>query len=89
MAKIPDKPFNAWLEAVIHDVYDLNPQTIAFASKLEDGSVYTAYYMANATDKTVLAHNIYTDAILDVITANADVIKAAIDELEEEGEEDD
>ena len=45
-----------------------------------DGTVFTGYYNADATDKAVFAHNIQSDIVTDIIKANADTIRGILED---------
>ena len=45
-----------------------------------DGDVFTGYYNADATDKALFAHNIQSDVTMDIIKANIDTIKKAMED---------
>ena len=62
----------------------LKPVCLCFAATMPDGEVYTGYYNADATDKAVIAHNIQADITMDIIRANAAIIKDMIEHCEED-----
>ena len=69
---------------------NLNPETIAIVARSgERDMAFTAYYDCNAEDKSVLAHHILADVILDIVRANRDEIFADDDDDGEEDEDDD
>lgn len=82
-------PYAEWLEQGVAEILQNNPSKIALVAQMPDGAVMTGYYNADATDKAVFAHNIYADSILDLIISNIDVIKEAINEMDEEDAEQD
>lgn len=56
---------------------------------LADDRVFTAYYMCDVQDKAVMASNIQADITMDIIKANIDTIKDAMESLNDgEGGED-
>ena len=48
--------------------------------KAPDGTVFTGYYNADATDKAVFAHNIQSDVTMDIIRENIGKIKEMLEE---------
>ena len=78
----------AWLEDCVKNLYERNKESritsAAIITMSEDRLVLTGYYNADAQDKAIFAHNLNADAMLDVVCANADVVKQAIEEAEED-----
>ena len=60
--------------------YYIDPCCICFAATKADGTVFTGYYNADATDKAVFAHNIQSDIVMDIIKANADTISGILED---------
>lgn len=56
------------------------PQPCANMKNGPDGTVFTGYYNADATDKAVFAHNIQSDVTMDIIRANIGEIKEMLEE---------
>lgn len=50
------------------------------AATKPDGTVFTGYYNADATDKAVFAHNIQSDVTMDIIRENIGKIKEMLEE---------
>lgn len=84
MTDIKSLPYAGWLEDMIKSLAETEPENIAMAAKLRDGTVLTAYYMADMTDKVILAENIRMDAVFEMAKANARAIVEAAEEDEEE-----
>lgn len=80
----------AWLEDCVKNLYERNKESritsAAIITQSEDRLVLTGYYNADAQDKAIFAHNLNADAMLDVVCANADVVKQAIEEVDEDDE---
>lgn len=74
-------PYSQWLTESLQMIGERNPVSIGIVAILEGGETFTGYYNADATDKAVMAHNINSDVIMDVVRANAD--KIFYDEEEE------
>ena len=73
-----------FFEDCIKSVMEYKPEAMCFAAITKDGFVLTGYHNCGQQDKAIMAHNIYTDAMMDVIKTNAkDILEAA------EGEEND
>ncbi|MBQ8264137.1 MAG: hypothetical protein IJY96_05105 [Oscillospiraceae bacterium] len=86
MSDIRESPYANWLEDMCAAVFEHKPVQIGICAINPDGTVLTAYYgEPNHADKAQIAHHIYSDAMMDIVMANAaDVVEAA----EEEGEDD-
>ena len=76
-------PFAEWLEDTIKNLVESNPKHICVTAILPDETVGTAYWMCDARDKAILAHNIQADVTLDIIEANIGEIKRMLEEAEE------
>lgn len=78
----------AWLEDCVKNLYERNRESrivsAAIITMSDDRVVLTGYYNADAQDKAIFAHNLNADAMLDVVCANADVVKRAIEEADED-----
>lgn len=53
---------------------------LCIAATKPDGTVFTGYYNADATDKAVFAHNIQSDVTMDIIRENIGKIKEMLEE---------
>lgn len=82
--KIEEAPYAEWLEGLLRTIFERNPKSMALVATLEDDTTLTGYYMADAQDKAVFAHHIQSDAVLDTVLANADLIKEAIEGVGED-----
>lgn len=80
MDDITKQPYAKWLEESIATIAGLDPCCICFAATKADGTVFTGYYNADATDKAVFAHNIQADIVMDIIKANADTISGILED---------
>lgn len=83
MSDITSQPWAEWLENSLETVMDIEPECLCIVAKKPDGAVFTGYYNADATDKTVFAHNIQSDVTMDIIRANIDEIKRMLEEGED------
>lgn len=73
-----------WLEECIKAMIELQPQSCAFSGRAANGEVFTAYWNADATEKALFCHNIYSDVILDIVGLNKDAIQHMWSEQETE-----
>lgn len=78
MYDITKQPYAKWPEESIATIAGLDPCCICLAATKADGTVFTGYYNANATDKAAFAHNIQSD--MDIIKANADTISRILED---------
>lgn len=74
------KPWFDWMETVVKTLYDLDLDSMMIAAKVKDGSVLTAYYNADASDKALMVHNVQADIVLDLIQSNAGAIKEMLED---------
>lgn len=78
----------AWLEDCVKNLFERNKESritsAAIITMSEDRMVLTGYYNCDAQDKAIFAHNLNADAMLDEVCANADVVKRAIEEADED-----
>lgn len=84
MEDITKQEYSAWLEESLKTVLEFKPSSICIVATAEDGTTNTGYYNATGQDKAVFAANILSDVVMDIIKANADVIKGI---LEGDGDE--
>lgn len=80
MNDITKKPYTAWLEDAIRPIMETGAEKLCSSAILPDGDVFTGYYNADATDKALFAHNIQSDVTMDIIMANIDTIKKAMED---------
>lgn len=78
----------AWLEDCVKNLYERNKESritsAAIITQSEDRVVLTGYYNCDAQDKAIFAHNLNADAMLDIVCNNADIVKQAIEEVDED-----
>ena len=66
-------------EESLKNVLEFKPSSICIVATAEDGTTKTGYYNATGQDKAVFAANILSDVVMDIIEANADVIKGILE----------
>lgn len=79
MEDITKQEYSAWLEESLKTVLEFKPSSICIVATAEDGTTKTGYYSATGQDKAVFAANILSDVVMDIIKANADVIKGILE----------
>lgn len=79
MDDLPNE-YLTWLEETAQEMLKHEPVSAGVVFVLPDGNVMTAYYMADQTDKALMAHNIYADAVLDIVLNNAQLLREAMEE---------
>lgn len=82
MDDITKKPYTAWLEEAIRTIMETSAEKLCVAAILPNGKVLTGYYNADATDKALFSYNIQSDVTMDIIKANIDTIKKAMEDIE-------
>ena len=84
---VKDLPYAEFLEEAIRSLAEHKAEKIVICAALEDGNYLTGYYGdCGPVDKAVMAHHINSDAMMDVIYANAQSIIQAAEEGEDDGE---
>lgn len=83
MADIKRQPWAEWMENSMRTIMDIGAESMCIAGKTPDGTVFTGYYNADATDKAVFAHNIQSDVIMHIIRENIGKIKKMLEEGED------
>ena len=81
---IKDQPYAAWLEKTLRGIVEMQPERICLCARLPGGEVATSYYQCDASDMALFAHNIYSDAVLEVVRNNRDLLLDADEEGAEE-----
>lgn len=83
-----NEELSTWLEEAVRLFFDQDKESEVKSGvlcvKQENGNVVTGFFKCDATDKAVFAHNIYADAMLDIVCNNADIVKQAIEEVDED-----
>lgn len=86
MADIKEEPYAEWLEGVLREMLDLEPQSIAVVMLMPDGTRGTAYWNTDDIDLAVMMDAIAEDKYLGWIRKNKEELLEA---LNEEGDDDD
>ena len=79
MDDITKQPYAVWLEESLKVILGVEPACICIAATSADGTTFTGYYNADATDKAVFAHHIQSDVVMDIIKNNAEEIKGILE----------
>ena len=74
-----NKDFAKYLEMNLPKLMKHKIECAAIAAKADDGAVYTGYYNVDTTDMAVLAHNIISDVVLEIVKSNIDTIREALE----------
>lgn len=80
--EIFDMPYAKWLEESIQHIVASDPMSLCIVAIGKTGNVLTGYYNCDATDKAVIAHNIQSDIVMDIIHNNPEAIRAVLEEDE-------
>lgn len=95
---IQNSPYASYLEDLCAEVFENEPLAIGACLLMADGTTLCCYHNAGWMDKLMMMGAIQTDAMMDAIKGNRDVIEEAWaeeddeeldDEQEEDGELDD
>ena len=86
MDDVTQSVYAEFLEELIRNIMEMQPENIGVCALLPDGSTLTQYFGGcYHTDKAVMGYTMNQDALMDVITAN---IKDIMAEAEEQDGED-
>lgn len=83
---VTKSPYAGFLEEVIEAIMKYQPVKIAICALNPDDTTMTGYYGdCGHMDKAMMAHQIYSDSIMDIVKSNAKMIlEAAEDDQEDE-----
>ena len=84
MTDYTTKPYARWLEEVLPQMVELDPESIGIVMILPDGTTGTVYYNADRRDMAIMRQAIDDDSMADFLRTNADIIAKILS-----GEEDD
>lgn len=73
----------AWAEDTLRFLIENKIVRACFVMTLESGETATSYFNADAEDMAIMAHHIQSDAVLEIVKHNGDVIREAWEEDEE------
>lgn len=79
MEDITKQEYSAWLEETLGTLPEIHPTSLCAVAMAADGTTFTAYYNAGPGCKAVFANHIQSDIVMDIIKANADVIKGILE----------
>ena len=87
--EIGSKPYAAWLEGVVREMFDIDPVCVAMQMRDGEGKSYTCYWNCTQDDRAVMADAVQLDGLLDLIRNNRGTIAEILSEDDgEEGGED-
>lgn len=72
-----------WLRESITALFQDDFSSAAIVATNLNGETITTYFQADTTQKAIFAHNIQADAMLDLVLANADMIREALEDMDE------
>ena len=79
------KPYAAWLEDLVAQLVEHQPDMIGVCAFLPSGDILTSYFgECNPSDKAEMGFHMTSDAHLDTIMANARMIVEAAEDQEDE-----
>lgn len=87
MLKFDNEPLASFLEEAVKDLITNNAEQVAICARVPNGDMHTIYYNCDyPLEMAMLGLQIQTDAMLDIVLANA---KTIVDAAESEDEPDD
>ena len=84
MSDITAQPYAEWLEAALHELVELHPQTIGIITILPDGTTGTQYYNADNRDRLIMCEALQIDMLDNLLRVNADHLRDMLNGEEEE-----
>lgn len=84
MTDYQTKPYARWVEQMLTEMFEIDPESIALEMRDEEGKTYTCYYNTSSNDRAIMIDAMQDDAKLEWVRNN----KEAILELLEEDEDD-
>lgn len=76
-----------WIKDMIRNLVEMSAKKICVCAINEEEEVLTGYWKCSPTDKAGFAHNISSDALLQVLEANGIKLNNEEDEEDEEDEQ--
>lgn len=81
---IREEPYAKWLEETLREIVEMKPERICMCVMLPSGEVDTCYYQCDAGDLELFAHNIYSNAMLQLIRNIRELSQDDDEEAEDE-----
>ena len=73
------KPYIEWLEGIIKELVDIDPECIALEMLDADGKVYTCYWNISSDDRARLIGGMQDDDRMEWLKANRDLVASILD----------
>lgn len=84
MTDYKTKPYAQWMEDVLPELVELDPESIGIICVMPDGTTGTSYYNADNEVRAGMIRAMLQDNLMGWIEANAEVIKDVLFGEEEE-----
>ena len=83
-------PYAGWLEDIIREVVNIDPDCLALGMRDKNGKVYTAYWRVSGDDRAAIIAGMEDDDRMEWVKGNREAIRAilSLDDDDEEDEED-
>ncbi|PWL41390.1 MAG: hypothetical protein DBY45_10270 [Clostridiales bacterium] len=81
------QPYSEFITDALHKFAEYKVQKIAIVGILDDNQAYCGYYKMGVFDKMMAAEHIKSDALMEMIIANIDTIRDALNDLEEQDDD--
>lgn len=78
------KPFAQWMEDVLPEMVELNPESIGIICTMPDGTTATSYFNTDNATRAEMIRAIAQDSLLAWIGSNAALIRNVLEIDEEE-----
>ena len=82
-----ERPYTVWLEAVVREMVDIDPECIAMEMVDKNGMVHTCYWNCSADERAMMIGGMQSDDRMEWLRLNREEILEILNE--DEGEEDD
>ena len=83
-AELAAKPYAHWVEDMVQELFNIDPDAISMQMRDADGQTYTCYWECSRDDRACMIGAMQDDDLLDFLAVNKDVVAEILN-----GEEDD
>lgn len=83
-AELAAKPYAHWVEDMVQELFNIDPDAISLQMRDADGQTYTCYWNCSRDDRTIMMDAMRDDGLLEFVRMNRDELLEILN-----GEEDD
>lgn len=86
MVDFTKKKYAEWLEEILPQLFELDPESIGIVAIMKDWTQATSYFNCDNSDRVQMVRSIFQDCLKDWIIVNADMIRGIFDS-DDDGDE--